>query len=270
MPKRMDDRDVARHWDDNAPDWTSGVRAGYDVSRIYVNNPAFFGMLGDIKGQRVLDVGCGEGTNTRKYADLGAKVVGVDVSGKMIEAAHEHEAKELRGIEYHVTSGADLRRFPDALFDAVLSNMAIMDMADWQGCIREVARVLKAGGLFQFSISHPCTMTRRWKWILDEQGRRLGFLVGNYFRLIQDPPGKEVDEWFFGAAPAEAKAKARKFRIPVFFRTLSEYHNTLVDSGFIVERLAEPCPSNEAIAACPGIADNRVAPFFLVFRCRKR
>lgn len=266
----MDDKGVAKHWDENAPDWAHGVRAGYDVYRDYVNNPAFFGMLGDVKGQRVLDVGCGEGTNTRLLADLGAQVVGIDISAGMIAAAREHEAAERRGIEYHATSGKDLSRFADISFDAVVSTMAMMDMADYAGCVREVARVLKPGGPFQFSITHPCTMTRRWRWVTDEEGRRLGFLVGNYFGKEPDPPETEVDEFYFGAAPPEVKAKARPFRIPRFFRTLSEYFNTLVEAGFVVERVAEPTASDEAVEACPNVADTRVCAYFLIFRCRKR
>jgi len=265
----MDDADVARHWDENAPDWTAAVRAGYDVYRTYVNNPAFFEILPDLAGLRVLDIGCGEGTNTRLLAKRGAKMVGVDISGAMIAAARSAEGDDPLGIEHHVTSGADLRAFADASFDAAVSTMAMMDMADYAGCVREVARVLKPGGLFQFSITHPCTMTRRWRWIRDEAGRREGFLVGNYFGLVPERPGVDVDEFFFGAAPPAVRAKARPFRIPRFFRTLTEYFNTLTETGFAVERLAEPVASAAAAAECPNAADTRIAPYFLIFQCRK-
>ena len=265
----MDDREVARYWDENAPDWTMGVRSGYDVYRDYVNNPAFLEMLPDISGMRVLDVGCGEGTNTRLLANLGATMVGIDVSEGMITAARDHEADEPRGIEYHVAPGNDLRVFGDGSFDAVVSTMAMMDMADYAGCVREVARVLKVGGFFQFSITHPCTMTRRWRWIRDEDGRRLGVLVGDSFGLESEKRGTEIEEWYFGAAPAEVKAKARPFRTPRFFRTLTEYFNTLIDAGFVVERVGEPRASEEAAARCPDVADTWIVCYFLIFRCRK-
>lgn len=265
----MNDSDVARHWNANAPDWTRAVRAGWDVYREYVNNPAFFGMLPDLAALRVLDVGCGEGTNTRKFADLGAKLVGVDISEAMIAAAREHEADEPRGIEYHLTSGSDLSGFADASFDAVLSTMAMMDMPDHAGCMREVARVLAPGGLLQFSITHPCTMTRLWEWVHDEQGRRRGVLVGDYFSLGPSTREGDVDEFFFGAAPAAEKATARPFRIPRFFRTLSEYVNTLIETGFRIDRIEEPRAGDEATARCPNVADTRLVPYFLVFQCRR-
>ena len=264
----MDDHDVARHWDENAPDWVRGVRAGYDVYRDYVNNPAFFEMLGDVKGLRVLDVGCGEGTNTRKLADLGASVVAVDVSEAMIAAAREHESAEPRDITYHVASGNDLGVCRDNDFDAVVSTMAMMDMADYAGCVREVARVLRPGGIFQFSISHPCTMTRRWRWMKDDEGKRLGVVVGDYFGLEPHPPEEDVDEWFFGAAPPEVKAGARAFRVPRFYRTLSEYFNTLAEIGFAIEKIIEPYADDAALAADPGLYDTHLIPYFLVIRCR--
>jgi ubiquinone/menaquinone biosynthesis C-methylase UbiE len=265
----VNEREVARHWDANAPDWIRAVRAGYDVYREYVNNPVFFEMLGDIRGLRILDLGCGEGRNTRLFADRGAKVVAIDLSEAMIAAAREEEAREPRGIEYHLGSASDLSRFADGSFDAVLSTMAIMDLPDYGGCVREVARVLKTGGPFQFSITHPCVQTRLWKWVIDDQGRRLGVVVGNYFSLQPPTPEQDVGQWFFGAAPPEVKATARPFRIPYFFRTLSEYFNTLVAAGFTVERLAEPYANEEGLARHPALDDTLSVPYFLVFRCRR-
>jgi len=265
----VDDHDVARYWNENAPDWTRAVRAGWDVYREHVNNPAFLDMLPDLAGLRVLDLGCGEGYNTRRFADLGASVTGIDASEAMVEAAREHDAREPRGIDYRVTSAGDLGAFADASFDAVLSTMVMMDLPDYTGVVREAARVLVPDGLFQFSITHPCAMTRRWRWIKGERGKRQGVVVGNYFGLDPTAPEDDVDEWFFGAAPAEEKATARPFRIPRFFRTLSDYFNTLVAAGFRVERMAEPHASDEVVQQCHHVADTRVVPYFLIFRCRK-
>ena len=62
------DEAVARHWDANADLWTEHVRRGWDAYREHYNNPAFFAFLGEVKGKRVLDAGCGEGCNTRILA----------------------------------------------------------------------------------------------------------------------------------------------------------------------------------------------------------
>ena len=265
----MDNREVASFWDENAPDWIEAVRAGWDVYREFVNNPAFFETLGDIAGMRVLDVGCGEGCNTRKFADLGAEVVGVDVSRLMIAAARDHEADEPRGIEYHQTPASGMGMLADGSFDAALSTMTLMDLGDYAESIREIARVLKPGGLFQFSVTHPCTMTRMWRWIYDDRDNKAGVVVGDYFNLAPGRRGSDIDEWYFSGAPRDVRETARPFRIPRFFRTLSEYFNTLTEAGFRVEKLVEPRASEQASAKCPNVADTRIIPYFLIFRCRK-
>ena len=266
----MDNQEIASFWDANAPDWIEAVRAGWDVYREMVNNPAFFELLGDIAGMRVLDVGCGEGYNTRKFADLGAEVVGTDVSRLMIASANDHETGEPRGIEYHQAPASDMPMLADVSFDAALSTMTLMDLGDYAESIREIARVLKPGGLFQFSVTHPCTMTRMWRWMYDDRGDKTGVVVGDYFALAPSRPGSDIDEWYFGGAPRDVRQTTRPFRIPRFFRTLSEYFNTLTEAGFSVEKLFEPHASRQAAAKHPNIADTRVIPYFLIFRCRKR
>ena len=75
----MDDKEVAKYWDDNAADWVPAVRAGYDLTRELLNNPAFLSMLPDLSGKRVLDIGCREGYNTRILANLCGATITDDV-----------------------------------------------------------------------------------------------------------------------------------------------------------------------------------------------
>ncbi len=268
----MNDETVGDFWDQNAPDWIEGVRAGWDVYRDRVNNPAFLKLLGDISGKRVLDLGCGEGYNTRIFADLGATVVGVDISSLLIAAARDEEFENPKGIVYHVASGSELDACPDVFepesFDIVLSTMVMMDLPDYAGCVKQVARVLKPGGLFQFSVCHPCMMTKQWEWVFDDEDQRQGVVVGDYFPTSGRNRREDVDEWRFGGAPANVRREVRPFQIPRFFRTLSDYFNTLTDGGFVVDRLEEPYACDNAVAECPNVADTQLVPYFLIFRCK--
>jgi trans-aconitate methyltransferase len=67
-------------WDANALVWIELSRAGFDAYRDLVNTPAFFELLPDVDGLRALDLGCGEGHNTRLLAHRGADMVALDVS----------------------------------------------------------------------------------------------------------------------------------------------------------------------------------------------
>ena len=77
--KAVQQDDPAACWEANAETWTRQARAGYDVYRDVVNTPAFFAMLPSVVGRSGLDVGCGEGGNTRKIARLGARMRAVVV-----------------------------------------------------------------------------------------------------------------------------------------------------------------------------------------------
>jgi SAM-dependent methyltransferase len=93
----MDHREVGRFWEENAEAWTALSRAGYDVFRDYLNTPAFMEMLPSVDRLAGLDIGCGEGTNTRTVAESGARMTAIDIAPTFIERAKEEERKSPLG-----------------------------------------------------------------------------------------------------------------------------------------------------------------------------
>jgi len=91
-------------------------------------------------GERILDLGCGDGTLASKIESVGAKVVAVDSSREMVAAT------QARGIEAHVMSG-DALTFRSE-FDAVFTNATLHWIQDYQAVIRGVWTALKADGSF--------------------------------------------------------------------------------------------------------------------------
>jgi ubiquinone/menaquinone biosynthesis C-methylase UbiE len=257
----MDYREAGRMWEENAEVWTKLSRMGYDVHRDYVNTPAFLAMLPDVSGLRGLDLGCGEGHNTRLIARRGARMTALDISKTFVEHAQESEKEAPLGIRYIMASGVELP-FRYETFDFVTAVMSLMDIPEHEDVVREIHRVLKPDGFLQFSITHPCFQTPGWEWLLDEKGQRAAMVCRDYF----EPPEDEIEEWIFGAAMQE---ELRKFRIPVFRRTLSKWVNLLIDSGFVIERFEEPYADAEAIKECSYVADSRIIAYFLIIRCRK-
>lgn len=260
----MDDREVAKLWDRNADAWTLLARMGCDIYRDYLNTPAFLAMLPDVSGLRGLDMGCGEGHNTRLVAQGGPQMTAVDISLKFVRHARQMETQESLGITYVNASGCALP-FANESFDFAVAFMSLMDMASQEAAVCQAYRVLKPGGFFQFSIIHPCFNTPRFKPVHDESGERVAVECGDYF---DQPPGR-IEEWIFGAAPEELKRNLPKFRVPRFFRTLSTWLNMLLDAGFILERIEEPYADDEAVRRCPHVADTRIVAYFLHVRCRK-
>jgi ubiquinone/menaquinone biosynthesis C-methylase UbiE len=260
----MDDREVGRMWDENAEVWTQLSRAGCDVYRDRVNTPAFLAMLPNVDGLRGLDIGCGEGHNTRLLAQRGAAMTALDISATFIRHARQTECEQPLGIDYQIASGAELP-FGVRTFDFAVAFMSLMDMAEPDRTIREAFRVIKPGGFFQFSITHPCFQTPLWRWIRDESGKKVGVVCGEYF---DQKPGR-ICEWIFSNIPAELKGTLRTFKIPVFDRTLSAWLNLLLDTGFRIERVVEPSADEKTTVECPAVADTRTVAYFLIVRCRK-
>jgi SAM-dependent methyltransferase len=260
----MNRTEVAQYWEANAETWTRHARAGYDIYRDGLNTPAFLDMLPPIRGLAGLDIGCGEGFNTRELARLGARMQGIDIAPTFIRHACETEIIEPLGIEYSVTDATDMP-FAAESFDFATAFMSMMDMADHDAALCETARVLRPGGFLQFSILHPCFSPPHRRTVREPNGTTRAIEVGGYF----DTTEGRIDTWWLTNAPKEERDQVEPFRIPRFHRTLSGWVELMVGAGLIIERFGEPRVSAEVARAEPALEDTLVAPLFLHIRARK-
>ncbi len=223
-------------------------------------DPGLFSRLGELPpATRVLDLGCGNGYIARALARSGASVVGVDSSRELIEAARAREATEPLGITYVVAEAADLATISTASIDVAVANMSLMDISDGAGAIREVGRVVRPGGRFVASISHPCfDVDTRSGWTIEitTEGTRVYRKVTGY-----RTPHSDTYPWDLG--------DGRTVRTVGYHRPLSWYATTLRESGFVLVALDEPAPG-------PGFMGRRVQrewiaeiPLHLVFEARR-
>jgi SAM-dependent methyltransferase len=253
-------KDIEEQWDEAADAWSDFVRMGKDWTRNELNNPAMFEMLGDIKDKKILDLGCGEGFNSRLMAANGALVTGVDFSKNMIELAIQEEKGEKLGIEYYVADAADLSIFEDQIFDIIASFMAIQDVADYKGAIKEANRVLKDSGRFVFIIPHPCFEVR----ILD--GKKIGGWAYEEGTEIKDkesalnqkldktPLHYTIDLYFDTRSDIinwNMQRLKKHFKTTGFHRTLTDYSKVLRDAGLVISRMMEPLPTKKGLEEHP-------------------
>ena len=125
-------------------------------------------------GQRILDVACGTGYFLRRLIDLGAEAVGADFSAKMLAQARRRAKEagvELDLHEVDATDEAALVALGEGQFDSVVSNMALMDMAEIEPLMRAAVRLLRPGGRFVFSVSHPVFNSGHWQWVHEGEDR---------------------------------------------------------------------------------------------------
>lgn len=260
----MDPAEVAAYWESNAESWTKQARAGYDVYRDALNTPAFLAMLPDIRGLRGLDIGCGEGANTRKLAQRGAVMRAVDIAPTFIRYAQAEEALEPSGIRFQVGDAMALP-FPDHSFDFATAFMALMDVADPARALAEAFRVIRPGGFLQFSILHPCFVPPHRKVLREPDGSVRAIELAGYF----DGEDGRIDTWWFSTLPPEERKKVPPFKIPRFHRTLSEWVQMIRGAGLVIDALGEPHADPEQADEEPVVADTRVAPLFLHVRATR-
>ena len=260
----MDSATVGSFWDADAPAWIHMARAGYDLCRDLLNTPAFLKMLPPVAGKRGLDIGCGEGNNTRKLAALGAVMSAVDISPNFVKAAQSFPEVGSSPIEYQVGDGQRLP-FTDQQFDFATAFMSLMDMPDVSAALREAYRILKSGGFLQFSITHPCSDVVRHRNVRDASGAVVALELGGYFR----GPSERMAEWTFGAAPRELSQRLGGFKVPTFRRTLSDWLNELVAVGYLLEAVHDPCPGDVEVEKEPYLQDCQVMPQFMIVQVRK-
>jgi 2-polyprenyl-3-methyl-5-hydroxy-6-metoxy-1,4-benzoquinol methylase len=148
--------DVRRAWDANAEFWDEQMGDGNDFFQLLIW-PAVERLLELPAGGPILDVACGNGLTSRRLAALRESVIGIDFSERMIEIARRRGGD--REIDYRVVDATDraaLLALGEESFARVLCNMALMDMADVEPLMSAVARLLRPGGAFVFSVLHPC------------------------------------------------------------------------------------------------------------------
>ncbi len=136
-------------------------------------------MLAPKPGERILDVGCGTGQLTADIANSGARVVGIDLSAKMIAAAKEN----FPAVHFEV---ADIATSDfNEEFDAVFSNAALHWVRDQKGAIKAIARALKPGGRLVFEMGGRGNIQQVWNAAVE----------GLASMGVKDP--EKLSPWFY-------------------------------------------------------------------------
>jgi len=144
-----------------------------------------------LRGDAVVEIGCGVGRLTRTLAKRADRVTGLDVSEEMIALAREHNP-ELANVTWLVGDGASLRGVEDATADACFSHVVfqhIPDPAITLGYVTEMGRVLRPGGWAAFQVSNDPDIHRPRTGMAQRWASRLG----------RAPAGQGAPEWLGSA-----------------------------------------------------------------------
>ena len=204
---------VIERWGSMSPAALAATAEDGDFAKRHLVNPVVLEMLGDVRGRRVLDAGCGNGYLSRMLADRGALVTGVEPGRSQFDYVVALEESAPRGIRF---VRADLCAMPDlgGPFDAVVASMVLPTIPDWTGAMRACVAALRPGGVFVFTVNHPCFEQLWPTWRANGGAYRTRRYLDRY--EIPGPDGAD------------------------FHRTLSDYLNELAGLGCRLTAIAEP------------------------------
>ena len=220
-------------------------------ANILFEMPALFSLLPDMEGKCVLDLGCGFGEHCKEYVNRGAaKVVGIDISEKMLEVARKENSDPK--ITYLHMAMEDLGEL-EGKFDVVISSLAFHYVEDFSGVLKNIYALMNPGGKLIFSQESPINTCHEKgeRWTRDEAGKKLHVNFKNY--CIE---GEKESEWFID-------------NVKKYHRMFSTVVNTLVDAGFMIEKMIEPVPTEEILEKYPDYDDNLHKTDFLIVRAGK-
>jgi SAM-dependent methyltransferase len=203
----------------------------------YYERPAVLSLLPSVGGLNVLDAGCGSGWYAEYLVEHGATVTAVDVSPKLVALTKARLGNRAQVLQ--VDLGQPLDFASNAAFDLVLSPLVMHYLEDWQAVFAEFHRVLKDSGVLLFSTHHP---------FMDFQL----FQTESYFtmELLED-------EWSTG-------------KVYYYRRPLTTMIDALAETGFVIERILEPQPTDVFRSVDPeGYERLSKNPWFIVIRARR-
>lgn len=212
---------------------------------------AFRRLFPDLKGKRLLDLGCGFGWHCRYAVEQGAvSALGIDLSRKMIEGAKQRNSSPF--IEYRCMAIEDYE-YPETSFDVVVSSLAFHYLESFDDICRKVNRTLVPGGSFVFSVEHPVfTAYGTQDWIYDEASNPLYWPVDHYFR-----EGKRTAS-FLGT------------EVTKYHKTLTTYMAGLLNNGFEITGVVEPEPDKALFGVIPGMENELRRPMMLLVSAIKK
>ena len=204
--------------------------------RLHYERPALLSLLPEVRGQRVLDAGCGTGWLCEHLASQGADVTGVDATPRMVAMARQRLGSTARVVEADL--GAPLDFIASSSLDLVVSSLTLHYVRDWTALFDEINRVLTDGGRLVFSVCHPFNpqaFEKRAEYFAVES-------IVMRWSAAFDPP----------------------LDVPMYRRSLTQILQPLNHAGFLIEHVVEPEPTEDCRRADRETCERlRGCPLFL-------
>lgn len=208
-------------------------------------------LLGETHGRRVLDIGCGAGQCGRWLISNGASVVGFDLSSRQLQHSKRIDTDTAMTLPVVCATATDMP-FAEHSFDLAFSAYgALPFVLDAERVLREVARVLRRGGRFVFSVTHPT------RWTLPDDPTAAGLTVTSSY---------------FDRSPYVETDGSGRVTYVEHHRTVGDWVRAIHAAGFDLTDLIEPEWPQDHHGVWGGWSRERglLTPGTAIFCCRRR
>ncbi len=235
-------------WDQNSSWWSGQYTTRYDADYEDVILPFVRDALSGFR--KIIDIGGGEGRLSRHLIEQnGSEVICTDFSLPQLRASEaQNPSPDL--------VQAEVARLPfgDAVFDAAVACLVLEHVLEFIEAIEEISRVIRSNGRLVLVLNHPAMQTPE---------------SGLVFDHIAEPPTRywRVSEYLLETSHFEEVEKG--VFLPFEHRPISKYINTLIESGFTIERLYEPALSERCFEGELELTGVRFIPRLLIVVCSK-
>jgi ubiquinone/menaquinone biosynthesis C-methylase UbiE len=203
-----------------------------DWSKEKIRKPAIVKLLGDIKGKKILEIGCGTGYWTRFFAKKGANCTGIDSNKNQLNLAKEKNTQKIKYLEMNATNLKELK--PNS-FDIVFLEYVLLEiptLAKIKKIFAEINRSLKKNGILLISDMHP------------------------FDPFIHKDRFEYPKEFNYYSSGETFKAKALQInnkwiKYSDYHWTIQDYSEAFSQTGFVISNIKEPQPSKETIKKIP-------------------
>jgi SAM-dependent methyltransferase len=204
----------------------------------YYEQPAVLSLLPALASTAVLDAGCGSGRYTEFLVSQGASVTAIDLDPDFVRLTKKRVSEQARVLQADLTKPLDFAR--EGEFDTVVCSLVMHYLKEWPATLQEFRRVLKPQGILVFTTQHPFSDWTRYH-------------TEDYFSFE-----RVEDEFDCG-------------EVSLYRRPLTMISRDLDETGFYIERLLEPQPTEE-LRRVDQDEYERLSknPCFLVVRARKK
>jgi SAM-dependent methyltransferase len=239
--------DISTAWDRFSAEYQREARLPTNVAHYGPDIPteAELRLLGDLRGKRVLELGCGGAQCSVAFAAQGAIAIGVDFSAAQLAFARQLCESEEVKVELRQGDMADLAFLRADSVDLVFSSFAFQYVEDLSRVFRQAHRVLKVGAPMVFSLPHPA------------------------YAMIEDEaePALLIRRSYFDRAPIEFKWGGVEFT--AYHHTFAELYVGLVRASYRVDLIVEPEPLSGAPRGHVWSPAMNYVPRTLIVRARK-